>query len=157
MAVTPKQLANLTANHISTDPVGFQKKSVETKLRRGMIRRATLEALNTGKIKVQYKDVSIIGKDGKKLDIEFDYAEMYVPNYTAIGMKIMKEALSGNNKCIEILIGLDENYENRKIKQKDKEINNQEQILDHIKGITKFNPIEEGEVIEYEELKRSVE
>jgi len=75
----------------------------------------------------------------------------------AIGMALMKEAKGGDTKAIEILIKLDENYENRKLKLQQKDTKIKEDLAAHLQKIKIVNPIEIGEDIPYEDMDRSIE
>lgn len=152
-------LANLKKGngHLATNPSEYGIKSGEVRRRRGMIRRAALEALETGQVVVNSKDVELFDHEGNKLNIEFTTAKLKVPNYMAIGMALMKEAKGGDTKAIEILIKLDENFENRKIKLQQKDTKIKEELATHLQKIKIVNPIEIGEETPYEELDRSIE
>lgn len=152
-------LANLKKGqgYLSTDPHKFSKMGGEARRRRGMIRRAALEAMETGQVVINSKDVELFDALGNKINIEFATAKLKVPNYMAIGMALMKEAKNGDTKAIEILIKLDENYENRKLKLQEKDTKIKEDILEHFKKIQIVDSVEEGEVIPYEELNRSID
>lgn len=152
-------LANLKKGqgHLSTDPHKFSKMGGEARRRRGMIRRAALEAMETGQVVINSKDVELFDEAGNKLKVEFATAKLKVPNYMAIGMALMKEAKGGDTKAIEILIKLDENYENRKLKLQQKDTKIKEDLAAHLQKIKIVNPIEIGEDIPYEDMDRSIE
>lgn len=71
---------------------------------------------------------------------------------------ILREAKKGNAKFMEMAISLNENWKNRELKLKKKEVKTQERLADHLEGIKVQNkPLDVGEVIPYEETGRSVE
>lgn len=153
-------MQNISPNHgfgKGVDPITAQKIGHKVMLQRGMIRRAALEAMETGQVVINSKDVELFDQAGNKINIEFATAKLKVPNYMAIGMALMKEAKGGDTKAIEILIKLDENYENRKLKLQQKDTKIKEDILEHFKKIQIVDSVEEGEVIPYEELNRSID
>lgn len=75
----------------------------------------------------------------------------------AIVKVILKEAKRGSYKFVDLAISLNENYKNRELRLKQKEVTNQESLLSHLQGIKVPSPIEVGEITPYEEVKRSVE
>lgn len=152
----PNSLANLTNRHIATDPANFAKIGAETRKRRGMIRRATLAALESGTISINSKDAEILDGLGNKMDIDFASVVLRVPNYIAIGMKLMQEAMKGDMTATKILIELDENYKNREIKAKEKTADAQHDMASFLNGIKVEKPLEIP-VTPYEELGRSAE
>lgn len=155
-----KSMQNISPNHgfgKGVDPITAQKIGHKVRLQRGMIRRAAMEALETGQVVINSKDVELFDASGNKINIEFATAKLKVPNYMAIGMALMKEAKGGDTKAIEILIKLDENYENRKLKLQQKDTKIKEDLAAHLQKIKIVNPIEIGEDIPYEDMDRSIE
>ena len=149
-------LANLKSGFIATDPAKFSKMGAEVRKRRGMIRRATLAALESGTISINSKDAEILDSLGNKMNIDFASVVLKVPNYLAIGMKLMQEALKGDMSATKILIDLDENYKNREIKAKEKTADAQHDMASFLNGIKVEKPLEIP-VTPYEELGRSAE
>jgi hypothetical protein len=71
---------------------------------------------------------------------------------------IYRKAIEGNPKFMEMAISLNENWKNRELELKKKEVKTAERLADHVEGLKIQNkPIEVGEVIPYEETGRTVE
>lgn len=149
-------LANLKHGFLATDPAKFAHMGNEVKRRRGMIRKATLAALESGTITINSKDADILDSSGNKMNIDFASVVLKVPNYMAIGMKLMQEAMKGDMTATKILIDLDENYKNREIKAKEKTADAQHDMASFLNGIKVEKPLEIP-VTPYEELGRSAE
>jgi len=155
----PNSLANLKkgSGHLATDPVKFVGMANETRRRRGIIRKATMEAMESGFVTIESKDIELFDYSGNKVEVEFATAKFKVPNYLAIGMKLMNAAIKGDIRATELLINMDENYKNREIKAREKTANAQQGLVDHIEKLAIKNTIELGETTPYEELNREIE
>lgn len=155
----PNSLENLKKGygHLATKPAEYAKKGSEVRRRRGIIRRAALEALENGFISIDSKDAEILDHAGNKMDIDFGSVRLKVPNHTAIGMKLMQEAVNGNMKAHEILISLDENYKNREIKARNKQAKASQSLAEHLEHLTVTTKTIDIPVTNYEELGREVE
>lgn len=156
----PNSKAALKAGqgHLATNPAEFARKAAEVRRRRGIIRQATMEALQTGFVSIDSKDVELYDHAGNKIEVEYATARFKVPNYVAIGMKLMQEALKGNMEAMKLIHAMDENYKNREIALKKTEVKTNEKLADHLQTLKVHNkPIEIGEVMPYEETGRSVE
>ena len=74
-----------------------------------------------------------------------------------LALIVIDQARKRDAKFMQIAINMNENYENRKIKAQEKDIKVKEDILEHFKKIQIVDSVEEGEVIPYEELNRSID
>lgn len=110
------------------DPVAAQNKGARTKSKKGILKKVILGSLEHGEI-----------------------------TYEDIGKTVIKEAKEGKSWAVEMIYEMSENFQNRKLKIQQKETKLKEDILEHFKKIQIVDSVEEGEVIPYEELNRSID
>lgn len=110
------------------DPVEAQALSVRKRSKRGILKDVILDSLEHGEI-----------------------------TYEDIGKTVIKEAKEGKSWAVEMIYEMSENFQNRKLKLQEKDTKIKEDILEHFKKIQIVDSVEEGEVIPYEELNRSID
>lgn len=129
--INPKSLQNLRPENgfgVNVDPIAAQQKANESRKRKGILKNVILNSLEFGEI-----------------------------TYEDIGKTVIKEAKEGKSWAVEMIYEMSENFQNRKLKIQQKETKIKEDILEHFKKIQIVDSVEEGEVIPYEELNRSID
>ena len=101
--------------------------------------------------------VTVYGEDGQEIKTGIREIIVEVPGYIAAAMKLQEMVMKGDVKALKLAVDLNEDYRNRELALKDKEVKNQEALINHMREIEFKKPIEEGEVIDYEETKREIE
>lgn len=125
--------------------------------RKASIRKRFNEAILDGYAMFETTDVELLDEQGNVLDIQFSKARIRVPTDLDLALIVIDQARKRDAKFMQIAINMNENYENRKIKAQEKDIKVKEDILEHFKKIQIVDSVEEGEVIPYEELNRSID
>lgn len=74
-----------------------------------------------------------------------------------IAAKFLKEVDGMQKWAVQMFWEITQDFKNRELKLKDKEVKNQETLLDHMRNVAFIQPTEIGEVTEYEEAKREIE
>ena len=151
----PKTIKNLTAPPKSGKE--WNQIGVAGIKRKASIRKRFNEALLDGYAMFETKDVELLDEAGNVLNIQFASARIKVPTDLDLALIVIDEARKRDAKFMQIAINMNENYENRKLKIQQKETKIKEDILEHFKKIQIVDSVEEGEVIPYEELNRSID
>lgn len=155
-----RSLANLTKKgYLATNPVEFGRRSGEVKRQQASIRAAFNNLLDQGRVtfKPDMDKVTVYGEDGQEIKTGIREIIVEVPGYIAAAMKLQEMVMKGDVKALKLAVDLNEDYRNRELALKDKEVKNQEALINHMREIEFKKPIEEGEVIDYEETKREIE
>lgn len=145
--------------HLATNPAEYGRRGGAAMKRKASIRQAYNDLLTDGGVtfKPEMDKVKVMGEDGQQIKTGIKEVIIEVPGFIAAAMKLQEMVMKGDMKAMKIAVDLNENYKNRELKLRNKEVKNQEALLDHMKGIEFKKPIEEGEVIDYEETKREIE
>jgi len=148
-------LKNLTAPPLSGKE--FSNAGIKAWKRKASIRKRFNEVLLDGCVMFETKDVELLDEYGQVLDIPFVTARIKMPNDLDLALIVIDQARKRDAKFMQIAINMNENYENRKLKLQEKDTKIKEDILEHFKKIQIVDSVEEGEVIPYEELNRSID
>ena len=125
----PNSLKNLE-NRVSIHTIpNAVEKANESKRRKSSFRRSIKEALDRGDITTMEQ----------------------------IASKFLKEVDGMQKWAVQLFWEITQDFKNRELKLKDKEVKNQESLLDHMKNVAFVKPVEIGDVTEYEETKREIE
>ena len=152
----PNSLKNLELGS-PLSPMEFSQGGVRARKRKASIRKRFNEALLEGSVTFETKDVELLDEQGNVLDIPFAMARIKIPNDLDLALIIIDEAKKRDSKFMQIAINMNENYENRKIKNQEKDTNIKAEILEHFQRVKTIDRVDTGEITPYEELGRSID